>query len=178
MTFDTSTYDEQEQESPTEQSGINFVQIAIAVTVGLVLAIVVIFVVAIVLANNALGDVTTVAAIIQIIRDLLIIFVMLQGILIVVAFAIIIVQIARLVNLLQNEVKPILENTQDTVKTASGTVRFISDNLAQPIIKTSGFLAGVSVVLSNITGIRRATRRTPPDVSARAKDQDETQASE
>ena len=68
-------------------------------------------------------------------------------------------QVAQLVNLLQNEVLPILENTQDTVKTAQSTVEFMSENITSPVIKASSFVSGAAVLLTNVFGIRRALRR-------------------
>jgi hypothetical protein len=99
------------------------------------------------------------AGTVRTIRDLVIIFMALEGILVILAVSVLTLQVARLVNLLQNEVKPILENTQETVKTAQTTVEFMSDNLTEPVIRASGFLAGLSVLLSNLFGIRRALRR-------------------
>jgi len=64
------------------------------------------------------------------------------------------------VNLLQTEVKPILENTQETVKTAQSTVEFMSENLTEPVIRASGFLSGASVMITNLFGIRRAVRNS------------------
>ncbi len=95
---------------------------------------------------------------VQIIRDIFIIIMALEFILIVLALAVLILQLARLINLLQNEIKPILENTQDTVNSAKGTVEFVSTNITRPIVRASGFMAGTSVLLRELGGIRRAIR--------------------
>jgi len=116
---------------------------------------VLLFVIALVLTLITGGDF---AATIRVIRDLVIIFLSLEGILIILSLAILALQVAQLVNLLQTEVEPILENTQETVKTAQSTVEFMSDNLTEPMIRASGFLAGTSVLLGNLFGIRRAIR--------------------
>jgi hypothetical protein len=129
--------------------------IAAAVLIGIIISVVV---VAVLLAQ---GDADRIAPIIQIFRDVFIIFLALQGVMIILALTVLIAQLARLISLLQNEVKPILENTQDTVKTASGTVRFVSQNITQPFIKLSGFMAGASVFIGSLGGIRRALRHTP-----------------
>lgn len=96
---------------------------------------------------------------IQIIRDIFIIIMALEFILIVFALAVLILQIARLINLLQNEIKPILQNTQETVSSARGTVDFVSSSVTRPIIRASSFLAGTGVLLRDLGGIRRAIRR-------------------
>ena len=56
---------------------------------------------------------------------------------------IMVVQLARLINLLQNEVKPILDSTNETVSTLRGTTQFLSDNLTEPVIKLNEYLAGI-----------------------------------
>jgi hypothetical protein len=149
--------------SPRRESGMNLqraVLIASAALIGLLIAL---FVIALVLALIFGGDF---AAIIRTIRDLALIFLALEGVLIVLSLAVLVLQIARLVNLLQSEVKPILENTQETVKAAQGTVEFVGDNVAEPVIKVGGFFAGVSVLISNLFGIRRALRREQPEIEA------------
>ncbi len=103
---------------------------------------------------------------IQIIRDIFLIILSLQGILIVVALAVLVLQIARLINLLQNEIKPILENTQETLTTAKGTVEFVSKNVAEPVVYVNGFLAGVLVLFRELFGLRRALRRRGDNESA------------
>ena len=83
------------------------------------------------------------AAVTSKIRDVFIIFMALEFLVIGVALIILIIQIAILTNLLQNEVKPILETTNETVSTLKGTVRFLSDNLVEPVIVLNEYLAGM-----------------------------------
>jgi len=122
-------------------------------------AILLIFVIGILLA--LLTDANQTAPRIQIIRDIVIIILALQGIVIVVALAVLILQVARLINLLQNEVIPILENTKDTLNAAKGTVEFVSDNVTEPLVRASAFTAGLRVLITEMGGIRRAIRREP-----------------
>jgi len=75
------------------------------------------------------------------IRDVFIIFMALETLVVGVALVILIVQLAVLTNLLQNEVKPILDSTSEAVNTLKGTVRFVSDNLTEPVIKLNEKLA-------------------------------------
>jgi hypothetical protein len=77
------------------------------------------------------------------VRDIFIILLAFEIFLIGIAAVILIVQIATLTNLLQNEIKPILNSTTDTVNTLKGTVRFLSDNLTEPVIKMNESLASV-----------------------------------
>jgi uncharacterized protein YoxC len=58
-----------------------------------------------------------------------------------ISLIILVIQLAILTNLIQNEVKPILESTTETVNNLKGTVRFLSNNLTEPVIKINQSLA-------------------------------------
>ena len=58
------------------------------------------------------------------------------------------------VNTTVNEdVKPILSISQDSLTNVNGTVRFAGDTVARPIIKSLGFIAGARRTISVFTGI-------------------------
>jgi len=76
-------------------------------------------------------------------RDIFIIVMALESLVIGVALIVLIVQLATLINMLQNEVKPILNSTNETVSTLKGTAAFLSDNLAGPVIQLNATLAGM-----------------------------------
>lgn len=82
------------------------------------------------------------------IRDIFIIIMALESLLIGLSLVILLVQLARLINLLQNEIKPILESTQNTVNTLQGTTAFLSDNMVEPVIKLNEYLAGLRSMLA------------------------------
>ena len=77
------------------------------------------------------------------IRDIFIIFMAFESLIIGAALVVLIIQIASLINLLQNEVKPILQSTNETVNTLRGTTEFLSENLVEPVIKLNSYLAGL-----------------------------------
>lgn len=77
------------------------------------------------------------------IRDIFIIFIALEFLIIGLALVILIVQLASLTNLLQNEIKPVLEATNETVNTLRGTATFLSDNVAEPVIKLNEYMAAI-----------------------------------
>lgn len=81
------------------------------------------------------------------IRDVFIIVVALESLVIGVALIVLIVQLASLINLLQNEVRPILNATNETVNTLRGTAEFLGENLVEPVIKLNGYLAGLKRML-------------------------------
>lgn len=68
------------------------------------------------------------------IRDVFIIVVALESLVIGVALIVLIVQLASLINLLQNEVRPILNATNETVNTLRGTAEFLGENVVEPVI--------------------------------------------
>jgi hypothetical protein len=76
-------------------------------------------------------------------RDIFIIFMAFESLVIGVALIILVIQVASLINLMQNEVKPILKATTDTVNTLRGTTEFLSENLVDPVIKMNSYLAGL-----------------------------------
>lgn len=77
------------------------------------------------------------------IRDIFIIFMALESLLIGAAMVVLIVQIASLINLLNNEIKPVLEATNETIATLRGTTQFLSENLVEPVIKLNTYLASL-----------------------------------
>ena len=77
------------------------------------------------------------------IRDVFIIVVALESLIIGVALVVLVVQLASLINLLQNEVRPILKATTETVNNLRGTAEFLGENVVEPVIKLNGYLAGL-----------------------------------
>jgi hypothetical protein len=75
------------------------------------------------------------------IRDIFIILMAFESLVIGLALVILIVQLGRLTSLLQNEVKPILESTNDTINTLRGTTQFLSNNLVEPVVKANSSMA-------------------------------------
>lgn len=91
------------------------------------------------------------------IRDVFIIFMALESLLLGLALVILMVQVARLTNLLENEIKPILQSTNETISTLRGTTTFLSDNLVEPVIKVNEYSAGLQQVLKLI-GLTRGRK--------------------
>lgn len=88
------------------------------------------------------------------IRDVFIIVVALESLVIGVALIILIIQLASLINLLQNEVRPILTATSETVNNLRGTAEFLGESVVEPVIKLNGYLAGMSRVIE-LMGIKK-----------------------
>ncbi len=77
------------------------------------------------------------------VRDIFIIVVALESLILGVGLIVLILQLAALINLLQNEIKPILDSTNDTVNNLRGTTQFLSNNLVEPVLKMNEYLAGM-----------------------------------
>jgi hypothetical protein len=82
------------------------------------------------------------------IRDVFIIFMAFESILIGAALVILAVQLAVLINLLQNEIKPILDTTNEAINTIRGTADFLSGNLVEPVIKLNEYVAALRKIVS------------------------------
>ena len=82
------------------------------------------------------------------VRDIFIIFMALEFLLVGGMMVILIVQLARLTLLLQNEIKPILDSTNETANTLRGTTAFLSEHLVEPVLKLNQYMAGLNRILS------------------------------
>lgn len=77
------------------------------------------------------------------IRDIVIIFVAAESLLIGLVLILLIVQLARLTALLENELRPILESTSETVNTLRGTSQFLTKNMVKPVIRLNSSVAAI-----------------------------------
>ena len=88
------------------------------------------------------------------IRDVFIIVVALESLVIGVALIVLVIQLASLINLLQNEVRPILKATSETVNNLRGTAEFLGENVVEPVVKLNGYLAGLTRMLE-LMGLKK-----------------------
>lgn len=89
------------------------------------------------------------------VRDIFIIFLALESLVIGVVLVILVIQVSTLVNLVQNEIKPILQSTTETVNTLKGTTQFLSQNLVGPVIKVNSYTAGIKRLLNLVNILRK-----------------------
>jgi hypothetical protein len=129
-------------------------KVIIAVVVCLIVFLAVTIVSVIFLARADVGEVAR-------IRDIFIIFLAVQSLFIGIVLVILLIQLAQLLNLLKNEVKPILESTNQTVSTLRGTTNFLSNNLVEPVIKLNEYMAGMSTFLQTVGLIKRSSKKNP-----------------
>jgi hypothetical protein len=88
-------------------------------------------------------------------RDIFIIFMALEGLLIGLAMVVLTVQLALLTNLLKHEIKPILDSTNEAARTLRGTAAFMSQNVVDPVIKVHASVAAVRSALDLLRPNRR-----------------------
>ena len=93
-----------------------------------------------------------------VVRDIAIVFVAVTTFLIGLAMILLIFQIQVLIQVLRDEIQPLLRSVTDTASTVRGTTEFVSHNMVSPIIKAAGFTAGVRRVVRDAVGVVKATR--------------------
>jgi predicted tellurium resistance membrane protein TerC len=93
------------------------------------------------------------------IRDVFIIFMALEFIVIGAALVVLMFQLAVLTNMLQHEIKPILDSTNETINTVRGTTTFLSENLVGPVVKLNSYLAAITQVVDSLGVLGRFGRR-------------------
>ncbi len=152
--MDTGTLEPQLKLNPaqTDSQQLRKQRLTIAVIVILVIIILGVLITGIIfLISPGLTSIDTVSRL----RDIFIILMALESLLIGLALTILIIQIARLTNLLENEVKPILDSTNETISNLRGTSKFLSDNLVEPVIKLNEILA----VFQRLADLLKLTRK-------------------
>lgn len=93
---------------------------------------------------------------VEILRDVVIILISLEMVLIGAAFIVLLVQFARLVNLVNNEVQPLLKSANDTVNTVRGTATFMSKHLTEPVMQANSAISGIMKTAKEVDAIRAA----------------------
>jgi len=81
--------------------------------------------------------------IIEALRDIVIIGLALASCLFGITLILIVVMLIRLVNVIEFEIKPILQQTNETISTVRGTTNFVSKNVVKPVAKASSYVAGL-----------------------------------
>lgn len=128
-------FDLAEAEEPSEPSDSRRTLILVAaIGLALVLLGVVIGLIVWLVGNPATAEV---------LRDAVIVMIAFESIITGVAVIVLVVQIARLTALLQNEVRPMLEASNEALRTVRGTTTFLSDNMVRPVVRLSGAAAAV-----------------------------------
>lgn len=87
-------------------------------------------------------------------RDIAIIILAVETIVLVFLLGVLIFQVLRLIRLLREEIKPILDSTKETVGTVRGTTTFVSETMVSPIISVLSYAAAIGGAVRMLTGRR------------------------
>ncbi|MBN1977133.1 MAG: hypothetical protein JW918_06995 [Anaerolineae bacterium] len=94
------------------------------------------------------------SVVVSLLRDVAIVFVAFETMIIGILLIVLMLQVQSLVVLLRDEIRPMLEAVNETLATVRGTTQFVSQNVVDPVMKWSGYLAGLRRVLQQIGGLR------------------------
>lgn len=89
---------------------------------------------------------------IEALRDIFIIALALESCLFGIILVIMLIMIVRLVNMLEFEIKPILEKTNETVGMVRGTTSFVGQNVVKPVTRATAYAAGIRAGLKALLG--------------------------
>jgi hypothetical protein len=88
-------------------------------------------------------------------RDIFLILLAMEFMVVGVALTVLVIQLARLVLLVEMEIRPMLENANETLDALRGTTLFISETLIEPVLKLQSSLAGIQRVLEVLGMFRK-----------------------
>lgn len=83
-------------------------------------------------------------------RDLAIVFLAVESIVVTLLLAIVVALLWRLIDLIRREIKPVLTSLQDTASTVKGTTTFVSDSFVSPLIRVSSTFSGLGGALRSL----------------------------
>jgi len=93
-------------------------------------------------------------------RDLSIILLAIESIIIGIILLLLLWQVRLLVILLRDEIQPILKDTQETTRTVRSTSQFVGKRVAKPVVSTVSFFAGVRQVVKAMKDPLYAEKRS------------------
>jgi len=77
------------------------------------------------------------------VRDIAIIVLALESIIIGGLLIFLILQVRQLIVMFQREIRPIIDSTNETVSTVKGTTQFMSEHVVSPVVKVASVISGV-----------------------------------
>lgn len=88
---------------------------------------------------------------VETLRDVAIILLAVETIIVQVILILLLLEIKSLSKMLRDNIYPILQSADETVRTVRGTSVFVSDNVVSPVVRISSVAAGVTEALRVIT---------------------------
>ena len=108
------------------------------ITIGIIVALVL----AVLFILGVVWVARTYPATVEALRDVMIIALALVSCIFGITLMLLFVMVVRLLNMLEFEIKPILEKTNETLGTVRGTTTFVSQNVVHPVTRASSYVAG------------------------------------
>ncbi len=99
------------------------------------------------------------------IRDLFIIVLALESLIIGLLLVILIYQLVVLIRMLRDDLKPMIESTQETLNTVKGTATFVSQRMTKPAIAASSYVTGIGRSIGVLIQMLPRRRSTPANAS-------------
>ncbi len=130
------------------------VGIGVAIVVGVALLVLAV----ILLLNNPATTET--------VRDVFIIVLALESLVIGTLLAVLVYQLIVLIRMLRDEIKPIIASTRETVNTAKGTATFVSQRVTKPAIAASSYVTGIGRSIGTLIQMLPRRRRATPASSS------------
>lgn len=100
------------------------------------------------------------SVVVGLLRDTAIVFVAFESLLIGILMIILVIQVQSLIVLLRDEIRPMLEAANETMTTVRGTTKFVSHNVVSPVVRWSGYMAGVRRIVREVSGLTRKDEET------------------
>ncbi|MGB3715106.1 MAG: hypothetical protein WA996_11820 [Candidatus Promineifilaceae bacterium] len=138
--METSTSTPQIPESQVIPSRFVIVGVVVLLAVGMLSVVVVVWLA------------VTYPAQIEAMRDVFIIALALESCVFGIVLMLMLVMLIRLVNTVEFEIRPLLEQTNETIGTVQGTTRFVSKNVVEPVVRTKSIIAGVRQGVKSLFG--------------------------
>jgi hypothetical protein len=100
------------------------------------------------------------SVVVGLLRDTAIVFVAFESLLIGILMIVLVIQVQSLIVLLRDEIRPMLEAANETMTTVRGTTQFVSHNVVSPVVRWSGYLAGVRRIIREASGLAKKDKQT------------------
>ena len=88
-----------------------------------------------------------------VVRDIAIVLLALESIVIGIVLILMLLQLRKLARMLREEIMPILNSANDTAHTVQGTAHFVSHSVVSPLVEASSYVAGARQALRNLIHI-------------------------
>ena len=147
-------------ESPVEYQPIPPEQEELIPRSYIIIGVIVAIIMAVLMVLGIVWLASTKGAAMEALRDIMIIVLALESCVFGIVLMLLLLMMIRLVNMLEFEIKPILEKTNETLGTVRGTTTFVSDHVVTPVTKATSYVTGFRSGIRTLFG---DPRRNIPD---------------